>query len=413
MDERRPFLLIAWVLLLALFLWSIEPVLSPIVLALAIAYLLGPLFGTETYRRLIVVVGVLTLLWLLQVAGSVLAPFALALVLAYVAHPLVDWGERHGVSRGIGAMLAILLTGLVLAGGIVLLVPIVTEQGSQFLQDLPGIVEEAQGWYRTQVRALAESGLPLLRDVPFERALEVRSEDVMEFVGDHIQALAPSLQSAFGVGRGVVAALTVLGYLVLTPVLTFYLMRDYPKMGEWIHRVLPRDGRERTESFLGKYDELLGEYLRGQLVVAIFVGIATGLGFLLVGFPNAILLGVVAGVFNIVPYLGLVVSLIPALAIALVTPPLWLSLLKVAGVFFAVQAIDGYVLSPRIIGERVGLHPVWVMLAIIVAGSFFGIVGLLLAIPVAVLIKLLIMNTLITYKRSVYYSDAKNVADEG
>ena len=125
MDERRPFLLIAWVLLLALFLWSVRPVLSPIVLALAIAYLLGPLFGTALYRRLIVIVGTLTLLWLLLVAGEVLAPFALALVLAYVAHPLVDWGERNDVGRGIGAAVVILLTGLALVGAIVLLVPIV------------------------------------------------------------------------------------------------------------------------------------------------------------------------------------------------------------------------------------------------------------------------------------------------
>ena len=119
----------------------------------------------------------------------------------------------------------------------------------------------------------------------------------------------------------------------------------------------------------------------------------------------ALLLGVVAGLFNVVPYLGLVVSLVPALLIALLTPPFWLSLLKVAGVFFAVQSLDAYFISPKIVGDRVGLHPVWVMLAIIGFGSLFGIVGLLLAIPLAVLIKLVVEHTLTTYKASVYYRD--------
>ena len=132
----------------------------------------------------------------------------------------------------------------------------------------------------------------------------------------------------------------------------------------------------------------------------------------MVGFPNAVLLGVIAGTFNIVPYLGLIVSLVPALLIAFLSPPLWVSLLKVAGVFFAVQSLDSYLLSPRIIGSRVGLHPVWVMLAIIAFGSFFGIVGLLVAIPLAVLIKMLIGRTVERYRASVYYRQADQVMDE-
>jgi predicted PurR-regulated permease PerM len=203
-----------------------------------------------------------------------------------------------------------------------------------------------------------------------------------------------------------------LGYAILTPVLTYYILRDFPNLQEATARLVPRDHRARTLGFLSRYDELLGEYLRGQLLVATFVGIATGLGFWVVGFPNAVLLGVVAGVFNIVPYLGLVVSLVPALLIAFLSPPLWLSLLKVAGVFFAVQSLDSYLLSPRIIGSRVGLHPVWVMLAIIAFGSFFGIVGLLVAIPLAVLIKMLIGRTVDRYRASVYYQHADDVLDE-
>ena len=412
MDQRRPFLLIAWALLLGLFAWTILPILSPLVLFLALLYLLTPLFGTDLYRRLVVTLGALTFLWLLHVAGSFLAPFALALVLAYVANPLVNRLESSGVARTWGALGILLTAALVIAIAGILIVPLVIEQGSRFIEDLPGMIEGVQAWYQAQVRALANSRLPLVREIAFERALEVESEDVVEFLSEQIEALGLSWENAIGLGRGLQTVLTILGYLVLTPVLTFYLLRDFPSLKGWVGRMVPRDHRERTLSFFRRYDRLVGEFLRGQLLVALFVGVATGLGFWLVGFPNAVLLGVVAGVFNIVPYLGLVVSLIPALLIAVLTAPVWLSLLKVAGVFFAVQALDGYFLSPKIIGDRVGLHPVWVMLAILAFGSFFGIIGLLLAIPLAVLIKLLIVNSVATYKKSVYYRQAETVRDE-
>lgn len=413
MEQRRLFLLVAWALLLGFFAWSIRPVLTPLVLFLSLVYLLTPFFGTAFYRRLVVTLSVLTLLWLFSVAGSILAPFALALVLAYVADPIVDRLERRGVARVWGALLVLLVAVLVIVTAIVIIVPLVIHQGRQFVTDFPRIVDDLTAWYRAQVGAMARSDLPLVRDIAFERALAVESEDVAAWLTEQARALNPSWNAAMGLGRGLQTALTILGYLVLTPVLTFYLLRDFVNLREWGASLLPRDHRDKTLAFLRRYDTLLGEYLRGQLLVALFVGVTTGVAFWLLGFPNAVLLGVLAGVFNIVPYLGLIVSVVPALLIALVTPPVWISLLKVAAVFFGVQSLDAYVLSPRIVGSRVGLHPVWVMLAILAFGSFFGIVGLLLAIPIAVLIKLLIVNTLAAYKKSVYYRDSGRVRDEG
>ena len=361
---------------------------------------------------MIVTLGVLALLWLLDVAGSVLAPFALALVLAYVADPVVDRLERRGVSRTWGALFVLLLAALGIALGIVLLVPIVAEQGAQFLEDLPRMLAEFQTWYRARVTRLAQSNLPVVGDIMWERALEIDSEDVNAWIAQRAESLRPSWGAAMGVGRGVQAALTILGFLILTPVLTFYILRDFPRLQAWGREALPHDRRESTLAFLHEYDVLLGEYLRGQLLVALFVGITTGIAFWAVGFPNSVLLGVVAGVFNIVPYLGMIVSLVPALVIAIVTPPLWLSLVKVGIIFFGVQSLDAYVLSPRIVGGRVGLHPVWVMLAIIGFGSFFGVVGLLFAIPLAVLIKLLVERGARAYRDSVYYQDPEDDEDD-
>ena len=412
MSERRIFLLLAWSLLLAVFVWSVLPVLTPVVLFLALVYLLTPFFGTDLYRRMVVTLGVLTFLWLLSVAGSFLAPFVLALVLAYVADPFVDRLDRRGVKRAYGAGLVLLIAILVVVLSLVLLVPMVVDQATRFGQDLPEMIADLQEWYRAQVIRLNASDLPLLKDVPFERALEVDTQDVQSFVADRFRELRVGWEDAMGLGRGLQMVLTLLGYAILTPVLTYYILRDFPSLQVATARLVPRDHRDRTLGFLSRYDELLGEYLRGQLLVALFVGVATGVGFWIVGFPNAVLLGVIAGAFNIVPYLGLIVSLVPALLIAFLSPPLWLSLLKVAGVFFAVQSLDSYLLSPRIIGSRVGLHPVWVMLAIIAFGSFFGIAGLLVAIPLAVLIKMLIGRTVERYRASVYYRQADQVMDE-
>ena len=406
MVQWRPFLMISWAILLGLFLWTVLPVLSPLILFLVLAYMLWPLFGTDTYKRLMVPLGALTFLWLLHVAGSVLAPFVLAFVLAYIADPLVDWWTTRGIGRTWGALAVLLLALIVVALGVALIGPLVATQGAQFLTDLPRIMEELRAWYNAQVLGLANSQLPIIRDIAFERALDVESRDVGQYLLDELQRLNPSWEAAMGVGRGLQTGLTILGYVVLTPVLTFYLLRDFPSVGRGLARILPPTRREGTLLFLHRYDVLLGEYLRGQLLVATFVGIATAIGFWVVGFPNAILLGVIAGIFNIVPYLGLIVSLIPAALIALLTPPLWLSALKVAGVFFVVQSLDSYFFSPKIVGDRVGLHPVWVMLAIIGFASVFGLVGLLLAIPIAVLIKLVIENSLATYRGSVYYKDS-------
>lgn len=412
MEERRPFLWIAWALFLALFVWSIRPILTPFVLFLTLVYLLAPMFGTALYRRFVVVLGALVFLWLLSVAGPMLTPFILAFVFAYVANPLVDRLAERGTGRGWAAVLVLAVVALLIAVAVVLLVPLVMHQGASFLEDLPRMMGELEAWYDARIQALADSTLPVIRDIPFERAADLDTADVGQWLADRLAEIRPGWETAVGLGQGVQTAVTILAYVVLTPVLAFYLMRDFPAMKRSLAGLLPRDRRETTLHLFRQYDVLLGEYLRGQLIVAAFVGVATGVGFWVVGYPNAVLLGVVAGVFNIVPYLGLVVSLIPALVIALVTPPLWVSLVKVSVVFFGVQAIDGYVLSPRIIGERVGLHPVWVMLAIIAAGTFFGLVGLLLAIPVAVLIKLLIVRSTIQYKRSVYYRDSGSVPED-
>ena len=166
--------------------------------------------------------------------------------------------------------------------------------------------------------------------------------------------------------------------MVLTPVLTFYLLRDWDRITATLRDLVPLSRRDAVVSFFGRYDQLLGRYLRGQITVAIAVGTITGLGLWIARFPYAGTLGLVVAVFSVVPYLGLLLSLIPALFIALVSGSVGLSLLKVAVVYGLAQGLEGAVISPRIVGDSVGLHPVWVVLALALGGFYFGFVGLLM-----------------------------------
>jgi predicted PurR-regulated permease PerM len=194
--------------------------------------------------------------------------------------------------------------------------------------------------------------------------------------------------------------------VVLTPVLSFYLLRDWDHLVARLGDLVPRGRREAVFGFAREYDDLLARYLRGQVLVALTVGSITTLGFWLTGFPYALLMGVLVAVFGIVPYLGLALSLLPALIIAFTSGDVALSLLKVAGVFAVAQGLEGAVISPRIVGDSVGLHPVWVVLALAVGGFYFGFAGLLLGVPGAVGVKLLVVRAIARYRASRLYQDA-------
>jgi predicted PurR-regulated permease PerM len=206
--------------------------------------------------------------------------------------------------------------------------------------------------------------------------------------------------AVLGVGRGVTFALTLLGYVVLTPVLTTYLLRDFPAFKGRAVALMPEKKRASWTAFLLEYDRLISRFLRGQLLAASIVGLLTWLGLLIAGFPYSGLVGAVAAVFNVVPYLGLIVSVIPVLIIALLSGSFLAAIVKAGIVFAIVQAIDGSVTGPRIVGESVGLNPVLVILALAVGSFFFGFVGLLLAMPVAVLLKLLLRESVQRYRNS-------------
>ena len=169
--------------------------------------------------------------------------------------------------------------------------------------------------------------------------------------------------------------------------------------------LLPGKLESRVSGYARDYDDLLSRYLRGQVSASLITGGITWLGLLIVGFPYAFLLGATVAILGVIPYMGVVVSLIPAIIIALVSENIGLSLIKVAAVYGVAQGLESAVISPRIVGESVGLHPVWIVLALSLGGFYFGFVGLLIGVPLAVAAKLLLVRGLERYKNSALYQE--------
>jgi len=413
-DEWRLVYGAAVLLVVGLFLYQVQAVLSPIVLFLLFLLLAVPYAGTRLHRLAVVGMSVLAALWLLRTTGFLLAPFILALVLAYILDPAVDALERRRVPR----TLAVLLLALPAVGALVLAavfgVPALGRQVDALITQAPVLLDRLARWVEALLDRLIRVDIPGLReDVLLAHVRAFEPEQLVAALQERQAEIARRAGAAvLGVGRGIGTALTIIGYVVLTPVLAFYLLKDYDKIIARLRLLIPLSRREEWLAFLAEYDTLLSRFMRGQVAAAAIVGVLTWLGLFALGFPYAGLVGVVAGVFNLVPYLGLIVSLVPAVIIALLTGNVLASLLKVAVVFGVVQFLGSSVTGPRIVGGSVGLHPVWVMLAIAMGGFFFGFVGLLIAIPAALLVKLLLRSALEKYQRSAWYTGAPPVAAE-
>ena len=392
-------------LVLGFFLLGLREILNPFLLFFLLWAVLVPFRGIPGRGALLTTAGVLALFWVLSTTGSLLAPFVLALVLAYILDPVVDWLGERGLARTWGILLLTLPVVGVVAFLLFVGLPAEVEQIGELTGRAPVFFERLTGWLQSAADRLRVLDLPFVEEeVLLERLVQLEADAVATFLQEQSQQVGQWIWDGLtGVGRGLGAVAGILSYVVLTPVLTFYLLRDWDRMTAALADLLPAHRRDGAVEFAREYDGLLGRYLRGQVTVALSIGAITALGLWALRFPYAGTLGLIVAVFSVVPYLGLVLSLLPAIFIALVSGNVLLSLAKVAAVYGIAQGLEGAVISPRIVGDSVGLHPVLVVLALAVGGFFFGFVGLLLAVPGAVGIKLLVARGVERYRSSSFY----------
>ncbi len=363
---------------LLLLLVDAREALGPLWEAVVAFVVLWPVRGTRAGRAVLIAVGLVAALFVLQQVGGVLAPFVVAFVLAYVLDPVVTrMRARFGWPRWVTSLvLALLLVGG-LVGGLVFLVPMLVGQASALVGDAVALAQ------RLPAR-LNQS--PLLDQL--EASGVVDRAALTTEIGTYVQRLAQTLAAqlpafALGLTRRLGDVLGLVTLLALFPVAFFYLLKDYPAVQRSLVSVLPRYRGRRA--YLGKVGEVFGGYLRGQLAISAVSGVLVGGALVVLGMPFSLVIGLMAGLFNLIPTIGAILTYIFGALIMLVfsTPGNALIVLAVLG---AQAFIEQSILTPRIMGQSVGLHPVVIMVSLLVAGTLFGFVGLLLAVPATALL---------------------------
>ncbi|MGL4241623.1 MAG: AI-2E family transporter [Beijerinckiaceae bacterium] len=325
------------------------------------------------------------------VLRDVLMPFAAALVLAYLLDPLADRLERMGLGRLAATLLILIVFVSLFVAILVVVVPLIGTQAAAFLERLPGFVKRLQ-------TLIAEQGQPILQRIGGEKAMADIQQSLGDVVGKGASWLGTFLS---GIWSGGQALMSVLSLLVITPVVTFYLLLDWDRMIAKIDGWVPVAQRSTVRRLASEIDGAVAGFLRGQTLVCLMLGFMYALGLFLVGLNFGIFIGLLAGLISFIPYVGSLIGLVIAIVVAIAQFwPDWVSVLMVLGVFAIGQFIEGNILQPKLVGESVGLHPVWLMFALLAAGSLFGFLGLLLAVPIAAAIGVLVRFALGQYLAS-------------
>jgi len=331
--------------------------------------------------------------YLLSLFGGVSVPVLLALAMAYVLNPLVTLLERRGLNRTLGTSVVFVGCALLMVGGVLYLIPVFRDEAAK----LPDFFRRASERVVPQVEALL--GLPL-PDLLRERMQELgaRASEIIQSTGP----AAARLVADFASNTARFLA-TLLGLLVV-PVLGFFFLQDYPRLVEMAKSLVPRRATSLVSRRFSEVDEVLSAFVRGQLTVGAILSLLYGTGLWFARMDLAIVIGVIAGFGNMVPYLGTGVGvLLAALGLMLSWQGPW-QILVVAGTFVVGQMAEGLVITPRVVGEKVGLAPVAVIIAVLAFGELFGFTGILLAVPTSAILKVVLRVVVARYQKMEFYT---------
>ncbi len=339
--------------------------------------------------------GLLTFLVLVFLLSSVLLPFVAGMAIAYLLDPVCDRLEAMGASRTLATSIVTLIFIIFVILVIVLIVPLVVGQAARLLENLPGYLEFLREKISTLLTAI-------------EMRLDAQMLDKIRaaVLGSADNVISWITKALVGVLSGGVALVNVISLLVITPVVAFYLLRDWDRIVERVDGWLPRDHAGVIRDLVKQVDETLSGFLRGQGMVCLVLGAFYAIGLSLAGLDFGLIVGMLAGILSIVPYVGSIVGLALSVGLALGQFDSLTGVLVVAAIFFAGQILEGYVLTPNLVGDKVGLHPVWLIFGLLAGGTLFGFVGVLLAVPVAAVIGVGVRFGLGQYLASHYYQGA-------
>ncbi|KMP12259.1 hypothetical protein UZ36_01485 [Candidatus Nitromaritima sp. SCGC AAA799-C22] len=347
---------------------------------------------------ILIVIAVLAAVLFLYFSRRVLTPFFIAFALAYLLDPVTDRLESWKISRTLAVVVLMAGFFLLVVGSGLLLFPMLKLQAEHLVYNLPDYIAVAQEWIQP---LLAMAG-----GVEPEKIQGILNKEFLKVGELPLKAVTSITSFLWGSVTGLFNFILLLANLVIIPVAMFYLLRDYDTINEKLFNIVPSRHRDRALGLMKEMDGVLAGFVRGQLMVGLVMAGLYSVGLFSCGTPMSLFIGLVAGLANLVPYLGLVIGFLPAAALTFVQAQDWMPVLGVAGVFAVVQALEGMVITPRIVGEKIGLHPVAIMLAVLLGAEFFGLAGVILAVPAVAVLNVLFNHGLEQYKSSSFYTSS-------
>lgn len=358
---------------------------------------------------LLILAGLGLAIWGLR---GVLTPIFFAFLIAYFLDPLVDRFEERGIPRAAGIVLVLFFTLGAMGLFAVLLVPSIIREITAFADSLPdkleGLRVEWEPW-------LVAHGVPVPHDLdevwelvsqtfaPAETAAEGEGETAGAASGLAEQA-APVLQTvATWIWGRTTTALGAITSALIVPVFAFYLLYDFDRMTAGIRDLIPHQYRPFVVDVAGEVDDVLGQFVRGQITVMVILAVLYSVAYSIARVPLAIPIGIIAGLLSFIPYVGGASALILALLMCLLDPQGWWQVAGVVVGYGVIQGLEGFVITPRIVGDKVGLDAIWVLLALMVGGELFGFLGVLLAVPAAAVVKIFVVRAVAYYRKSDLY----------
>ena len=349
------------------------------------------------WQRLALIIVFLLVAWeFLRLFSSILMPFVVAAGLAYFLDPAVSRLAKLGLRRPAGALLILCAVIFLVVLFVLLLYPVIEEQGVAFVTNLPAYIKTAEKDFGQLIAELQHRLGPgpmsqKLRDIAANQA-----GTVVSFAGT---AATNIIGSGF-------AVVNVLALVIITPIVTFYFLRDWPAIIRHVDTWLPRpyEGVIRAQAI--EVNRILAAWIRGQAICCLVLAMVYACGLTLIGLDLGLIVGLAAGMLSFIPYVGTTVGAVTAILLSLSQTPGWDGVFKVVAVFAFGQALNDYIIQPRFLGDRVGLPAVWVIFSLFAGGAAFGFVGIMLAVPVTATLGVLARFWLRRYLHSPLYLDA-------
>jgi predicted PurR-regulated permease PerM len=338
-----------------------------------------------------------TLAFTLWVLKSALTPLAVAWVIAYLLDPIIDRFEERRIPRSVAILIFLVLVGGALTGTLLLIVPAIQ-------RDVAGLTERLPGYLDAGIASL----LPLLERVGIslphslqEGVDAYRSGDLILPLEEARSVLNRALAALRGAVTGTLGALVS---LMLIPVLAYYLLVEFDRIRHAVLGLVPPAYRDFISEQAARVDQLISGFIRGQLTVCLALGALYAGGFALIGIDLALVIGAVSGLLAIIPYVGGIVAFVSAAGMCILQYGVDAHLGLVVGWYALVQGLEGFVLTPRIVGQSLGMHPVVVIVALLIGGDLLGFLGLMIAVPAAALVQVFLMDIVEIYRASSLYT---------